>query len=121
MVRGFVEMQFPQEPSDGSATLQAGSANHLESVLAMRQPWRVLADGSDMPTTQFEWTVAAMNQHAVTSRPYIAYVNDGSNLRAVLPLVIKPRRGVEHFQFISSSIPMPIDIPHVGQDALAML
>lgn len=117
-------MELPQaggNPTGPAAQLQTGAALRLDSVLAMRNAWRVLADRSDLPTTQFEWTVAAMNQTSPRLQPHVAYVTDGGLMRAILPLLQKKRLGVEHFEYMSPDIAMPVDIVHTDVDSLICL
>lgn len=124
MVRGFVDMDVPQmgrNPDGSSAPLTTGSALRLDTVLAMRAGWRALADGSDLPTTQFEWAVAAMNQLGPKIQAYVAFATDGGAIRAILPLLIKKKLGVEHLEYMSPAIAMPIDICHTDKTALERL
>lgn len=116
-------MEFPQsQPPDGSgARLQVGAAVGLESLRALRVGWQALADRSDLPSTQFEWAVAATNQLGAKRRAHVAYVSDGNSLRAILPLVMKPRAGIEHFEYMSPAIAVPIDIPHTDLASLDLL
>ena len=123
MPRSFVDMDRPQIQITGgpSARLEAGFAVGLSSVLPLRVGWRALAGGSDLPSTQFEWAVAATNQLGAKLRANVAYVSDGSSLRSILPLLMKPRAGIEHFEYLSPTMPMPIDILHTDRPALDLL
>lgn len=124
MVRGFVNMGVPQAgrgPEGTPAQLQAGAALRLDSVLAMRNAWRILSDRSDLPTTQFEWAVAAMNQLGPHLEAHVAYVTDGGLMRAILPLLVKSRMGIPHMEYMSPAIAMPVDIIHTDRESLEYL
>lgn len=123
MVRGFVDMaaQSAKAADEAPVRLQAGAAMRMDSVLAMRLAWRNLADRSELPTTQFEWVVAAMNQTGPRIQAHVNYVTDGATMRAILPLLVTRKAGVEHLQFVSPGVMMPIDIPHTDIASLEML
>ena len=123
MPKGFVDMDLPQSQITGgpSARLEAGFAVGLSSVLPLRVGWRALASGSDLPSAQFEWAVATANQLGAKLRANVAYISDGSSLRAILPLLMKPRAGIEHFEYLAPTMPMPIDILHTDRAALDLL
>ncbi|GEM_PF-6836700 len=125
MVRGFVDMGSASAASPVAAgplvRLQTGAAIRMDSVLAMRAAWRALADRSELPTTQFEWAVAAMNQVGSKIQAHVGYVTDGGSMRAILPLLIKRRLGIDHLHFMSPGITMPIDIVHTDRASLEQL
>jgi len=101
--------------------LQSGAAIRMDSVMAMRMAWRSLADRSELPTTQFEWAVAAMNQVGPRIAAHVGYVTDGGTMRAILPLLVKRRLGIDHLHFMSPGITMPIDIVHTDRASLEQL
>ena len=100
---------------------QFGSAVRQDSVVAMETAWRGLADASDLPTTQYEWAISALNQVGQDLRVHVAYVSDGATVRGILPMLVSMRAGIEHFQFMSPNIGMPIDIPCTDRVALEQL
>lgn len=125
MVRGFVDMgnaSAANRTADGALVrLQTGAAIRMDSVLAMRMAWRALADRSELPTTQFEWAVAAMNQVGPRIQAHVGYVTDGGTMRAILPLLVKRRLGIDHLHFMSPGITMPIEIVHTDRPSLEQL
>ena len=124
MVRGSVDMnmpsaQMPELPDPGR--LQTGSVFRLESIHAMGPAWHGLGQLSDLPTTQFEWATASIDKLPTGVTPHIAYVTDGSRIRAVLPMMVRRRFGVEHFYYLGPAVVMPIDILHTDRVSLEVL
>lgn len=120
MLRGFVDMQSndPHSADTLAGRLQTGLAVRPESVSAMRPGWRGLGELCDVPTSQFEWSMAAMNLIKPGMEAMVAYASDASRLRAVLPLQVRRYLGVDHLHFLSPRIPLPPEIAHTDRAAL---
>ena len=124
MVRGFLDINAssslrPDDPARNR--LQTGSVLRAESVMAMEPGWRKLAESSELLTTQIQWALASIKQLVPGMHPHIAYVNDGSLIRAILPMRVQTQMGIEHFHYLSPNIPVPIDIPHLDRPSLDLL
>lgn len=122
-MRGFVDMDAaPTEGSNNLLRLQSGAASSVEGMLAMRPAWRMLGERSELPTAQFEWAASAAKQLGQNVRATVAFVSDGECVRALLPMLVRHRRGVEELEYMMPpGIPMPVDILHTDPLALQML
>jgi hypothetical protein len=109
------------QPSGSADRLDAAVALRADSVLEMRQGWHALARESELPTTQFDWTVAGLDQLKAGAYPYVAYVSGGGNLRAILPLTIRSRMGIEHLCQLTPAIAIPTDVLHSDAPSLELL
>ena len=122
-MKGFIDMDSPTavESLKGPLPLHVGVATNADTLTPLRMAWRSLADRSDLPTTQHEWTLAAMGLLRSDLRPMVMYVSDNSGIRAILPLMPKIEYGVEHFQFLSPSASLPMEVLHADSTSLEMV